>query len=64
MSERELLSVKDVAIRLDVHEQTVRGLIRDGRLSAVRVGKLVRVSVVALSEFYRSNGYRERRTAV
>ena len=60
MVQRELLSVKDVAIKLDVHEQTVRGLIRDGRLVAVRVGKLVRVSTCALAEFYRANRYHDR----
>jgi excisionase family DNA binding protein len=61
MNQRELLSVKDVAVRLDVHEQTVRTLIRDGRLSAVRVGKLVRVSTQALAEFYRVNRYADSR---
>lgn len=56
--QRDWLSVKDVAIRLDVHEQTVRALIRARRLTAIRVGKLVRVGVADLAEFCRRNDYR------
>lgn len=54
---RELLTVKDVAVRLDVHEQTVRDLIRSGRLSAVRVGRLVKVPTVAVAAYYRQHAY-------
>ncbi len=55
--QRELLTVKDVAVRLDVHEQTVRGLIRTGRLSAVRVGRLVKVPALAVAAYYRQHAY-------
>ncbi len=45
------LTVEDVAERLRIHPQTVRGWIRTGRLSAVRAGRLLRVSPVALEHF-------------
>jgi excisionase family DNA binding protein len=32
------LTIKDVAERLHVHDRTVRAMIRDGRLPAVRLG--------------------------
>lgn len=37
------LTVKEVAALLNVSEDHVRGLIGDGRLRAVRVGRLLRV---------------------
>lgn len=51
---KDLLSVKEVAARLDVHEQSVRRWIRAGRLRAVRVGGLVRVPAPALQAFLRA----------
>jgi excisionase family DNA binding protein len=36
-------SVREVADRLGVHPETVRRLIHDGRLDAVRVGRVLRV---------------------
>ncbi len=48
---RELLSVFDVAQRLNVHVRTVRNYVRDGRLKAVRVGKQYRISRADLQEF-------------
>jgi excisionase family DNA binding protein len=39
----EFLSVGDVAQRLKVHPQTVRGWIARGELRAIRIGRTVRV---------------------
>jgi excisionase family DNA binding protein len=39
-----LYSVREVAGRLGVHPETIRRLIHDGRLDAVRVGRALRVS--------------------
>jgi excisionase family DNA binding protein len=47
----ELLTRKDVARTLKVSDSTVRRLIQDGRLPAVRIGKSVRVRPSALSAF-------------
>ncbi len=41
--EDNLYTVRDVAGRLGVHPETVRRLIHDGRLEAVRVGRVLRV---------------------
>jgi excisionase family DNA binding protein len=38
-----LYSVRDVADRLGVHPETIRRLIHDGRLDAVRVGRVLRI---------------------
>lgn len=54
---RDLLTVKEVSVRLDVHEQTVRALIRNGKLKAVRVGRLVKVPSTAIGVYYRLHAY-------
>jgi excisionase family DNA binding protein len=46
-----LFSVRDVAHRLGVHPETIRRLIHDGRLEAVRVGRVLRVDPVAVQGF-------------
>jgi len=48
---RTLFSVRDVADRLGVHPETVRRLIHDGRLDAVRVGRVLRVHQESLDGF-------------
>jgi len=50
----ELLSVKEVATRLAVHEMTVWRLIWAGKLEAVRFGRSVRVPVDAIVTPYRT----------
>jgi excisionase family DNA binding protein len=47
----ELLSVFDVAKRLNLHVKTIRGYVRDGRLRAVRIGKQYRIARADLEEF-------------
>jgi excisionase family DNA binding protein len=44
-------SVEDVASRLGLHVRTVRGYIRDGRLTAVRIGKQYRIAQADLDAF-------------
>ena len=46
-----LYSVRQVADRLGVHPETVRRLIHDGRLDAVRVGRVLRVDGEAFAGF-------------
>jgi excisionase family DNA binding protein len=46
-----LYTVRDVAGRLGVHPETVRRLIHDGRLDAVRVGRVLRVHGNSLQGF-------------
>lgn len=46
-----LYSVRDVADRLGVHPETIRRLIHDGRLDAVRVGRVLCVDGGALAGF-------------
>jgi excisionase family DNA binding protein len=59
---RELLTVKDVSVRLDCHELTVRRLIRRGHLAAVTIGRLVKVPVEELDAYLRRNRYRHDRS--
>lgn len=46
-----LYSVREVASRLGVHPETVRRLIHDGRLEAVRVGRVLRIHGDELDRF-------------
>lgn len=46
-----LVSVREVADQLGVHPETIRRLIHDGRLDAVRVGRVLRVYRAALDSF-------------
>ncbi len=46
-----LYTVREVAGRLGVHPETVRRLIHDGRLEAVRVGRVLRVHAGSLDGF-------------
>lgn len=48
---KALYTVRDVANRLGVHPETVRRLIHDGRLDAVRVGRVLRVDSDSLQGF-------------
>jgi excisionase family DNA binding protein len=40
---QDLLSVFDIASRLNLHVKTVRGYVRDGRLKGIRIGKSYRI---------------------
>ncbi|HEY8792889.1 MAG TPA: helix-turn-helix domain-containing protein [Gaiellaceae bacterium] len=46
-----LVSVREVADQLGVHPETIRRLIHDGRLDAVRVGRVLRVHRAAVDRF-------------
>lgn len=46
-----MYSVEQVAALLGLHERTVRGYIRAGRLQAVRIGKQYRIARAALEAF-------------
>ncbi len=46
----ELLTVKQVAELLQLHEMTIRRYIKSGRLDAVRIGRNVRVPRQAVAE--------------
>jgi excisionase family DNA binding protein len=46
-----LYSVREVAGQLGVHPETIRRLIHDGRLDAVRVGRVLRVHKQAVDTF-------------
>jgi excisionase family DNA binding protein len=48
---RQILTVEEVAERLNLHAKTVRRFIREGRLPAKRIGKSYRVTRQALDEF-------------
>jgi DNA binding domain, excisionase family len=51
VDDKALYTVRDVANRLGVHPETVRRLIHDGRLDAVRVGRVLRVDADSLQGF-------------
>jgi excisionase family DNA binding protein len=48
---QDLLSIFEIAKRLDLHVKTVRNYVREGRLKAVRIGKQYRVARADLETF-------------
>jgi excisionase family DNA binding protein len=48
---RDLLSVFDIATRLNLHVKTVRNYVREGHLKATRIGKQYRISRADLEAF-------------
>jgi excisionase family DNA binding protein len=50
-TQASLHSVREVADRLGVHPETIRRLIHDGRLDAVRIGRVLRVESHSLDGF-------------
>jgi excisionase family DNA binding protein len=46
-----LYSVRQVADQLGVHPETIRRLIHDGRLNAVKVGRVLRIDASELDIF-------------
>jgi excisionase family DNA binding protein len=59
--EPALYTVREVASRLGVHPETVRRLIHDGRLDAVRVGRVLRVEPASLEVFLARQRVRPQR---
>jgi excisionase family DNA binding protein len=51
VEEEQLHTIPEVARRYRVNEATVRSMIRDGRLEAIRFGKQLRISEGALQRF-------------
>jgi excisionase family DNA binding protein len=59
MLTKPMLTVHDAADFLKVRESTVRGLINDKRLRAVKIGKEWRIAQVDLLAFLNENANRE-----
>lgn len=50
-TDAEFMTVREVASRLDVSEATVRRMVVDGQLEAIRARKLIRIRAESFSEF-------------
>ena len=48
---QDLLSIFEIAERLNLHVKTVRNYVREGRLKAIRIGKQYRISRADLEAF-------------
>jgi excisionase family DNA binding protein len=46
-----LYSVREVAALLAVHPETIRRLVREGRIEAVRVGRVLRIEAHEVDRF-------------
>jgi excisionase family DNA binding protein len=58
MLREPMLTVHDAAAKLQIAEETVRGLIRDKQLRAIKIGKEWRIATVDLLEFLNANANR------
>ena len=61
--DRALYSVRDVAERLGVHPETVRRLIHDGRLDAIRDGRALLVTATSLERLLLQQRVKPARSA-
>lgn len=59
MLRKPMYTVHDAAALLQIKESTVRALINDKQLRAVKVGKEWRIAEVDLTEFLNENANRE-----
>lgn len=59
MLRKPMYTVHDAAELLKVKESTVRALIRDKQLRAVKVGKEWRIAQIDLTEFLNENANRD-----
>ncbi len=59
----ELLTVEEVAKRLKISKATVRRHIREGRLKAVKIGRVVRISSEEVRELFRPFGKAKSKTS-
>jgi excisionase family DNA binding protein len=57
-----LLSVSEVAATLGVHPETIRRLIHDGRLDAIRIGRVLRIDRSELGRFVEAQRVKPRRS--
>ena len=51
MSDKDFLSVEEIAKRLGLKEETIRTYIREGSLSAYRFGNVLRIRVDDFEKF-------------
>ena len=51
MSDKDFLSVEEVAKRLDLKGETIRTYIREGSLSAYRFGNVLRIRIDDFEKF-------------
>jgi len=52
----ELLTIKEVAKHLKISKATVRRHIKEGRLKAVKIGRIVRISAEEIKSLFRPMG--------
>jgi excisionase family DNA binding protein len=58
-----LYSVREVAGLLGVHPETIRRLVHDGRVEAVRVGRVLRIEPYEVDRFLARQRVKPLRTA-
>lgn len=49
------MTVKEAAERLRVHPETIRRLVRSDELRAIKIGRIIRISVAAIEDYERKN---------
>ena len=64
MSDKDFLSVEEVARRLGLKEETIRTYIREGSLNAYRFGNVLRVRVDDFEKFVEERKIRRDRGKV
>lgn len=57
-------TIKQVADQLQVHEDTVKNIIKSGALSAAKIGRAWRVSEPDLLTFFKNKSIQTRKTKV
>jgi excisionase family DNA binding protein len=63
-STQQLLTIRQVADALNIHHQTVRTAIKNGKLPSLRVGAQLRIRAEDLAQIVSPNTHKYTRSAV
>lgn len=53
--ENQYLSVEDVSLRWNLHQETIRRMVQDGKLKSIKFGNRLRISIKEIEKFEKSN---------
>ena len=53
--DNKYLSVEDVSLRWNLHQETIRRMVQDGKLKSIKFGNRLRISIKEIEKYEQSN---------